>query len=185
MGIYDKKLGQEVTKEELGDLADVFTGKVRMLKITYTIQDEEGVTMDSRLMHKDYQDEDKEESSSYSNADKGENSETVMKQLNETVQDKSELELYEQIQQKEEELKELREKANHWTMQDISQGKVVPKSGITITNVKVVGFCSKCRKKYDAITRYKDGSIVPDEDINCINNAFGKCKKADKSEQEV
>lgn len=57
MTIYDKKLGEEVSKEELGDIADIFTGKVRMLKITYTIQDEEGVTMDSSLIHKDYIDE--------------------------------------------------------------------------------------------------------------------------------
>jgi hypothetical protein len=59
--IKDKKLGDEISKEELGDMKDIFTGKVRLLKITYTIQDEDGVTMNVKLMHKDYEAEDEEE----------------------------------------------------------------------------------------------------------------------------
>lgn len=58
MGIYDKKLGEEVDRKELGIMEELFTGKIRLLKITYTIQDEEGVTMDSSLIHKDYINED-------------------------------------------------------------------------------------------------------------------------------
>jgi hypothetical protein len=62
MSIYKKKLGEEVTKEEMGVLENIFTGKIRLMKITYTVQDEDGVTMDASLIHKDYiHEEDDEE----------------------------------------------------------------------------------------------------------------------------
>lgn len=48
--------------------------------------------------------------------------------------------------------------------------------GITITDVKVVGLCSRCRKEGDKIPVFENDSIVPDKDISCINNAFGDCK---------
>lgn len=35
-------------------------------------------------------------------------------------------------------------------------------------DVKVVGLCSKCRKEGDEVHKFKDGSIVPDEDIYCF-----------------
>ena len=52
--------------------------------------------------------------------------------------------------------------------------------GITITDVKVVGICSKCRKDGDDISRFKNGEVVLDKDISCINNAFGKCRGSEK-----
>ena len=48
-------------------------------------------------------------------------------------------------------------------------------AGITITGVKVVGLCSKCRKEEDDIPIYKNGTIVPDKNISCISKAFGDC----------
>ena len=51
--------------------------------------------------------------------------------------------------------------------------------GITITDVKVVGICSKCRKEGDEIPRNKDDSIIPDKDISCVNTAFGNCTKGE------
>lgn len=50
-------------------------------------------------------------------------------------------------------------------------------TGITITGIKVVGICSKCRKEGDEIPKNKDGSIVPDNEISCVNTAFGNCTK--------
>ncbi len=44
--------------------------------------------------------------------------------------------------------------------------------GITITDVKIVGICSKHRKANDEIATYKDGTIVPDEDIACLVEAL-------------
>ena len=46
-------------------------------------------------------------------------------------------------------------------------------SGITITDVKVVGICSKCRKKGDEIPKWKDGKVIEDKDISCISGALG------------
>ena len=54
--------------------------------------------------------------------------------------------------------------------------------GITITDVKVVGLCSKCRKEDDEVPRFKDKSIIPDKDISCLNNAFGDCKSSSSPE---
>ncbi len=51
-------------------------------------------------------------------------------------------------------------------------------TGITITDVKIVGICSKCRKEGDDIPRYKDGRIVEDKDISCIAEAVGKGSKS-------
>lgn len=48
-------------------------------------------------------------------------------------------------------------------------------AGLTIIGVKVVGICSKCREDVDEIPRNKDGSIIPDKDISCLNKAFGNC----------
>lgn len=56
------------------------------------------------------------------------------------------------------------------------------KGGTTIKNVKVVGICSKCRKEGDEIPKYKDGSIIPDKDISCLNKAFDKCYSREDSE---
>ena len=41
-------------------------------------------------------------------------------------------------------------------------------SGITITDVKLIGTCSKHRKEGDKPSTYIDGTIVPDEDIECL-----------------
>jgi hypothetical protein len=45
---------------------------------------------------------------------------------------------------------------------------------ITITDIKIVGLCSKHRKSDEDILRFKDGSIVEDKDIACIEEAFGE-----------
>ena len=49
---------------------------------------------------------------------------------------------------------------------------------ITITDVKVVGICSKCRDENDEVTKWKDGKIVEDKDLSCIGCAIGlkKCE---------
>ena len=52
-------------------------------------------------------------------------------------------------------------------------------SGITIIGVKVVGICSRCRKEGDEIPKNKDGSIVQDKDISCVNTAFGDCETSE------
>jgi len=52
--------------------------------------------------------------------------------------------------------------------------------GIKIIGVKVVGTCSKCRKDGDEIPKNKDGSIVPDKNISCVNTAFAECTKDDE-----
>lgn len=52
--------------------------------------------------------------------------------------------------------------------------KTETKSGITIIGVKVVGICSKCRKGGDDIPKNKNGDIVPDKDISCVNGALGE-----------
>lgn len=44
--------------------------------------------------------------------------------------------------------------------------------GITITEVKVVGCCSKHRNKEIPTPRYKDGTLVSDNDIACIECEF-------------
>lgn len=46
-------------------------------------------------------------------------------------------------------------------------------AGITIIEAKVVGICSKCRKEDDDIPKWKNGNIIPDEDIACLNAALG------------
>jgi len=56
-------------------------------------------------------------------------------------------------------------------------------SGLTIIEVKVVGICSKCRKEGDEIPKNKDGSIVPDKDISCVNTAFGNCTTSEGGEK--
>lgn len=48
-------------------------------------------------------------------------------------------------------------------------------AGIKIISVKVVGICSKCRKEGDEIPKNKDGTIIPDKNISCVNKAFGDC----------
>jgi len=49
-------------------------------------------------------------------------------------------------------------------------------SGITITNVKIVGICSKCRKAGDEILRDKNGREYKDSEISCVSCAL-KTKK--------
>jgi len=40
--------------------------------------------------------------------------------------------------------------------------------GTKIIDVKVIGICSKCRTKEDKPSTYKDGRIIPDENLYCI-----------------
>lgn len=51
-------------------------------------------------------------------------------------------------------------------------------SGITIIGVKIVGLCSQCRKEGDEIPKNKYGLVILDEDISCLNGAFGDCPGA-------
>jgi hypothetical protein len=44
--------------------------------------------------------------------------------------------------------------------------------GITITDVKIVGLCSKHRSKEDEILRDKYGRVYEDSEISCIGCAF-------------
>ena len=53
--------------------------------------------------------------------------------------------------------------------------------GITITGIKGVGLCSKCRKKGDEILKYKDGTIIQDKDISCISKTFGVCNHGENN----
>jgi hypothetical protein len=41
-----------------------------------------------------------------------------------------------------------------------------------IIDMKIIGICSKHRKENDEITKYKDGTIVADKDIVCIEEAI-------------
>ncbi len=52
--LKDMKLGDIIPKEELGELAKAFNGEVRLLKITYTLQDKDAITADIKLEHKDF-----------------------------------------------------------------------------------------------------------------------------------
>ncbi|OGC68333.1 hypothetical protein A2415_04595 [candidate division WWE3 bacterium RIFOXYC1_FULL_39_7] len=45
-------------------------------------------------------------------------------------------------------------------------------AGITITDVKIVGVCSKHRKNNDEILKDINGKIYPDSDIYCIECSF-------------
>ena len=56
--------------------------------------------------------------------------------------------------------------------------------GLTIIGVKVVGICSKCRKEGDEIPKNKDGSIVPDKKISCVNTAFANCTLSESEKEE-
>ncbi len=47
-------------------------------------------------------------------------------------------------------------------------------SGITITNVKIVGMCSKCRKEGDEIKRDLNGREYEDKEISCVGCAVGR-----------
>ncbi len=45
-----------------------------------------------------------------------------------------------------------------------------------IIDIKVVGLCSKCRKETDEIPKTKEGLIISDKNISCVNKTFGECK---------
>ena len=45
--------------------------------------------------------------------------------------------------------------------------------GITITDVKIVGFCSKHRKEGDEILRDLDGREYRDDELSCVGCALG------------
>ena len=46
-------------------------------------------------------------------------------------------------------------------------------SGITITDVKIVGLCSKCRKPEDEILKDIHGRVYEDKEISCVGCALG------------
>jgi hypothetical protein len=50
------------------------------------------------------------------------------------------------------------------------------KCGITITNVKIIDLCSKCRKPTDKVPKNIYGVPYEDKDIECLNGGFGCCK---------
>lgn len=56
--------------------------------------------------------------------------------------------------------------------------------GLKIIDVKVVGLCSKCRKEGDEIPKRKDGSLVSDKDIMCLQGAFGNCETINEKEMK-
>ena len=70
----------------------------------------------------------------------------------------------------------------------VPQKVVQKKKGIIITDAKVVGLCSKCRKEGDEVIKNIYDEITPDKDISCLNDAFGQCKsncpKQEKTTQD-
>lgn len=44
-------------------------------------------------------------------------------------------------------------------------------AGLTITDVKIVGMCSKCRKEGDEIMKDKDRRIYRDDELACVGCA--------------
>ena len=52
--LKDMKLGDELQKGMLGEFENLFEGKIRLMKITYTFQDKNAITADVKLEHKDY-----------------------------------------------------------------------------------------------------------------------------------
>ena len=56
--------------------------------------------------------------------------------------------------------------------------------GLTITDVKIVGMCSKCRKEGDEIMKDKHGRIYRDDELACVGCAFGKEKEEIISSKE-
>lgn len=49
------KLGDEIKKEDFGELGKVTEGRLRLMKITYTFQDADTTTFSLGLSHKDYE----------------------------------------------------------------------------------------------------------------------------------
>lgn len=45
-------------------------------------------------------------------------------------------------------------------------------SGVTITNVKVVAICSKCRKEGDEVPKDIHGRIYEDKELSCVSCAL-------------
>lgn len=65
MTIDEYKLGDVIELKDLpklGVVADLFTGSVRLVKKSYTLQDSEGVTMNFALIHKSFVEDEHEES---------------------------------------------------------------------------------------------------------------------------
>lgn len=59
--------------------------------------------------------------------------------------------------------------------EDVKSTNSVPEKhhGVTITDVKLVGMCSKCRTQDDEILKWNNGKEVPDEDISCVCCGLG------------
>ena len=49
-------------------------------------------------------------------------------------------------------------------------------TGITITEIKIVGVCSKCRKEGDEVLKDKNGKLYSDKEIACVSCALGDSK---------
>ena len=45
-------------------------------------------------------------------------------------------------------------------------------SGVTITDVKIVGVCSKCREEEDEILKDKSGRAYEDNELSCVGCAL-------------
>ena len=45
-------------------------------------------------------------------------------------------------------------------------------TGITITEIKIVGICSKCRKEGDEVLKDKNGKPYSDKEIACASCAL-------------
>lgn len=58
--IYDLKLGEKADEKMLGSLKDLFEGEVKLVGISYILQDKNGTSMASTLKHKDYIEEEEE-----------------------------------------------------------------------------------------------------------------------------
>lgn len=56
--LYDLKLGEEIFDENI--LRGILRSPAKLVKITYTLQDKDGVTLDASLIHKDFIDDEEE-----------------------------------------------------------------------------------------------------------------------------
>ena len=45
-----------------------------------------------------------------------------------------------------------------------------------ITDIKIVGICSKCRKEGDEIKKDKDGRPYKDDELSCVSCLIGDKK---------
>lgn len=61
MELHKMKLGEVLDKKEIDGLVNIMKGTPRLMKITYTFQNEHGTELSLSACHKDYKDPEDEE----------------------------------------------------------------------------------------------------------------------------